>query len=283
MRQDFAFRAHDLPITDDLQGLGQALAQYQIRTVAFAPAMSLPRTTTQGAHISIGLGNYIRRSLAAFNVEIGTLSCYVNMIHPDAAERRHALDRLARYLQMAPAFGTRIVATETGSVDPAINYTEKNFSDQPFQDLLVAVAQLLPVAHASGTILALEPGVNHPLYSLDRTAALLAHFHDDPALKLILDPCNLIRPGADDVAAILDKGLDQFGDRIVAVHLKDYEWTPEAHRLIKTVVPGTGHVDVPELIAQCDRHQPYGMKCLDELSPAMLPETLALPWLAQYS
>ena len=141
---------------------------------------------------------------------------------------------------------------------------------------------MLPAANAAGTFLALEPGANHPLYTLDRTAELLAHFADEPNLKLIIDPANLLLPDQHDAAAILKEAFERFGDRIVAVHIKDYKWTPEAARLIKTVVPGQGVQDIQPLIDIAEHYQPFGIKCLDELEPAHIDEALATQVVQQY-
>ena len=282
MRRDFGFRGHDLPVQDDIEGLAQAAEARGIHTLQFALPLSLPTVSDHGNKINQGLGNYVRRTFADHDVEVGILSCYVNMIDPDATGRQAALTRLQRYLRYAPAFGTRIVATETGSVEVGFPYTEKNFAAKPFADLIDAVAAVLPAAHAAGTMLALEPGVNHPLYSLDKTAALLAHFDYDPALKLIIDPVNLLQPDHHDVVGILQEAFERFADQIVAVHIKDYQWTPGAARLVKTVIPGAGEQDIQPLIDLAERYQPFGIKCLDELEAAHIDEALATPVVRQY-
>ncbi|AEB07765.1 Xylose isomerase domain-containing protein TIM barrel [Coriobacterium glomerans PW2] len=282
MREDFAVRGHDIAIRDDILGLATALQARELRSLAFAPALSLPEMTDSGEHINVGLANYIRRMLAERDVEIATLSCYVNMIHPDACERAQSVARLSHYLQLAPEFGTRIVVTETGSVDPNFAFTEDNFGDEPFAALLDAIAPLLQTAHENGVFLALEPGINHPVYSLDRVEDVLTYFGYDAALKLVLDPVSLITPGHDRADEILREGFSRFGRQIVAVHIKDYEWTPNASRLIKPVLPGTGHVDMHQLITIAQSCQPYGIKCFDELGNDMLDEVLRMPWISKY-
>lgn len=281
MREDFAFRGHDIPIKDDLTTLGREFQKRQIHTLAFAPSQSLPGITEDGEVVSYGLANYVRRTLSQFDVEVGTLSCYVNLIHPDLAMRQAALQRLSTYLQIAPAFGTHLVATETGSVNPDFDFTEDNFTRESFDTLLASIAGLLPIAHSAGTFLALEPGQNHPLYSLKRTQELIDYFNGDPAIKLVIDPANLVRHHSDDVRQILAQAFDRFGARIVAVHVKDFQWTPMAKQLIRPVVPGSGQVNVQDLVYLANDRQPFGIKCFDELPGGNLDRTLALPWVGQ--
>lgn len=282
MRKDFMVRAHDILGTDNLSLLTKNIKERAIHTLAFSPAMSLPETTHGGDRVSVGMANYVRRIFAENKIEISTLSCYVNLIASDLTERSNIISRFQHYLQLAPSFGTRIVASETGSVDSKFSFTKENFEDAPFEALLDTVTQLLPTAHEFGTFIALEPGVNHPLYSLERTEQLLAYFKRDSALKLIIDPVNLLFPESNDIMAILREAFERFESRIVAVHLKDYKWTPNEPRLLKTVIPGTGKVDFKRLLEMTEYYQPYGLKCLDELPDGSLDKALISPALSAY-
>ncbi|WP_054663655.1 sugar phosphate isomerase/epimerase family protein [Lacticaseibacillus camelliae] len=283
MRRDFAVRGHDVLKFDDLDQFGRELQHLKVHSLAYSPGKSLPVTTRNGTTVNVGLANYVRRRLAQYDAEIVTLSCYVNMIHPNKPEQTKLIAQLAHYLQLAPMFGTRIVATETGSLDPTFVFTKNNFGSAPFKTLIKNVQTLLPVAHDSGTYLALEPGINHPLWSLDRVADLIQAVGEDPNLKLIIDPANLVLSGTDQPEQILQEALQRFGERIVAIHLKDFRWVSEAAHRIETVVPGQGVVDVPALIRLVDRWQPYGIKCFDELPDGKLEQTLALPWISEGS
>ncbi|KRN22085.1 xylose isomerase domain-containing protein TIM barrel [Lacticaseibacillus camelliae DSM 22697 = JCM 13995] len=267
-------RGHDLPVYDDLAVFGQAMQQRGLHSLAYSPAKSLPKTTDDGDAVSFGLGAMVRRSLSEYGGEIATLSCYVNMVDSDTTREAQANARLANYLQVAPAFGTRIVATETGGVgSPA-----ENHQAAPFNTLVKRVRELLTVARSAGTYLALEPGISNPLYSLDQVAALIAAVNEAPNLKLIIDPTNLLKTREDDANAILSAAFDRFADRIVAVHLKDYRW-PEGASQRELTVPGQGQGDFKAAFAIADQRQPYGFKCLDELPDGQLDQALALPWL----
>lgn len=279
MRTDIAVRGHDLAYYDDITALSSAMRQRGLHSLAFSPAKSLPQTTHEGDLVSFGLGAFVRRALADSEVEIATLSCYVNMVAQDLTEQDKTNGRLARYLQIAPAFGTRIVATETGSVSHTYAVTPANYEDKVFETLVRQVRRLLKVAHASGTFLALEPGISNPLYSLGRVKELVQAVNDDANLKLIIDPVNLLQTAADSESAILDAAFSQFADRIVAVHLKDYRWHSDRNHKIETVVPGQGQGNVPEMLRLADKAQPFGIKCLDELPDGMLDRALALPWI----
>lgn len=236
----------------------------------FALPLSFPKTSSGGDLINPGLGNIIRRNLFKKDIEIGVLSCYVNLIHPDLKILQQQINKMKKYLQNAKFFGANIVATETGSVDPEFSFTRSNFEEKHFMELVETVKQLLPFAQKCGVNLALEPGVNHPLYSLDKTEELLRIFDYDPALKIILDPANLMLTKNDNLLGITKEAFNRFNDQIVAVHIKDFSWTPNSNRLIKTVVPGTGEVNVQDVIDIAESYQPKGLKMFDELDQGML-------------
>jgi len=256
---NYGVRGLDILIKDDLDKWSDKIQAMKIHTLQFALPLSFPETSKGGDLIDPGLGNIIRRNLSKKDIEIGVLSCYVNLIHPNLIERQKQIEKMKKYLQNAKFFGANIVATETGSVDPEFSFTKENFEEEHFEELIETIKQLLPVAQKCGVKLALEPGVNHPLYSLDKTEELLKIFDYDPALKIILDPANLMLDKNDNLLSIIKDAFMRFNNQIVAVHVKDFAWTPGAKRLIKTVVPGTGEVDIKDVIDLAETFQPYGL------------------------
>ena len=71
------------------------------------------------------------------------LSCYSNLIHPDPHEREKILQKFERYLFHARYFGASMVASETGSVIPTLGYSEENFTDEVFDELVTVVQRLV--------------------------------------------------------------------------------------------------------------------------------------------
>ncbi|GAA3329134.1 hypothetical protein GCM10020331_075940 [Ectobacillus funiculus] len=77
------------------------------------------------------------------NIQIAVLGCYINMIHPDQDERRKALERFKEHIRYARDFGCSIVGTETGNVNADIVYTVENFKEEPFQQVVSSVRELV--------------------------------------------------------------------------------------------------------------------------------------------
>lgn len=57
------------------------------------------------------MGAAIKRELAKEDVQVGILSCYINMIHPDLEIREQLLQKFESYLRHARYFGAAMVAS----------------------------------------------------------------------------------------------------------------------------------------------------------------------------
>ncbi|MFD1417864.1 hypothetical protein [Companilactobacillus keshanensis] len=107
---NYGVRGHNILIKDDLDKWSDKIQSMKIHTLQFALPLSFPKTSDGGNLINPGLGNTIRRNLSK-KIEIGILSCYVNLIHPNLSERQKQIEKMKKYLQNARFFGTNIVAT----------------------------------------------------------------------------------------------------------------------------------------------------------------------------
>jgi L-ribulose-5-phosphate 3-epimerase len=161
--------------------------------------------------------------LEAASLSLHALGGYRNLVAPDKARREANIAFLQRCLEMAPQFGTTIVATETGTYNRQNDWSPApDFQEQEVWDILCAtLRELLPVAEKHGTILALEGHVNHVINTPERLARLLEQF-PTPHFQVVLDPFDYL--GRDQMARkeqVVANFLQQFKDRFVLAHLKD--------------------------------------------------------------
>ncbi|MCS7219948.1 MAG: sugar phosphate isomerase/epimerase family protein [Anaerolineae bacterium] len=165
----------------------------------------------------------LRAQLEENGITVVGLAGYRNLIAPKASKRQENLDFLKRCLELAPLFGTGIVATETGTLHPEHDWlpVHENWSDQAWSLLCESLEELLPVAEKHGSILALEGYVNHVLCTHGRLIGLFERF-PSPHLRLVLDPYNYLSrhliPARERITAEL---LRRFEHRFVLAHLKD--------------------------------------------------------------
>jgi sugar phosphate isomerase/epimerase len=165
------------------------------------------------------------RLLAGEDISIAALAGYRNLVAPDPAKRRANIDFLARCLELAPRFGTCVVATETGTRHPDGDWTDspENWRPETWEQLDEAIAELLPVAEHCGSILALEGSVQNVLRTTGQLAGLLERF-PSRHLQVVCDPYNYLSshllPARDRLTSDF---LRSFEHRFVLAHLKDVD------------------------------------------------------------
>jgi len=164
-----------------------------------------------------------RAQLEENGITVAGLAGYRNLTSPDPQKRQANIDYIKRCLAHATHFGTSVVATETGSLNPESEWKASplNWGKDAWDSLHAALDDLLPVAEAHGSILALEGYVNNVLQTQGQLSALLERY-PTPHLQVVLDPFNYLNrhllPVKDE---IVDGFLHRFEHRFVLAHLKD--------------------------------------------------------------
>jgi sugar phosphate isomerase/epimerase len=164
-----------------------------------------------------------RALLEERGIGVPALGGYRNLVAPDPAVRRANIDHLRRCLEIAPAFGCFVVATETGTLSPVGNWTDtpENSREAAWGLLHDALETLLPVAEERGVILALEAYVANVLKTQGQLTGLLDRFPTQH-LQVVCDPYNYLSgdlvPEQERATSEL---LDRFEPRFVLAHLKD--------------------------------------------------------------
>lgn len=266
-------RGHDLSGIASVKELAEQTKKQGIHNLQLALGMSFPDMPSGAANLNPGMGAAIKRELAQADVQVGILSCYINMIHPDPEIREQLLQKFESYVRHARYFGAAMVASETGCVFPEIQYTEQNFSDEAFADMVGVIRRLVKAGEAAGMLVGIEPGLNHPLCSLERVEQLLAAVESD-YLGVIFDPSNLIT--SEDYqhqVAMVESAFERFGDKIVAVHLKDF--TFQSGQIIPVNL-GEGLIDYSAIAAIITKHKPLSYVVLEETKDDHIKEALQL-------
>jgi sugar phosphate isomerase/epimerase len=270
---NITIRGHDLSGVKSLKELAAQTKTQGVHNLQLALGMSFPDMPSGAANLNPGMGSAINRELAKADVQVGILSCYINMIHPDLEIREQLLQKFESYVRHARYFGASMVASETGCVLPEIQYTEENFSDEVFTDMVAVIRRLVKAGEEAGMLVGIEPGLNHPLYSLERVEQLLAAVQSD-YLGIIFDPSNLIT--SEDYqhqVAMVEQAFERFGDKIVAVHLKDFK--VEDGQIIPVNL-GEGLIDYAAIAAIIAKHKPLSYVVLEETKDDHIGKALQL-------
>lgn len=258
---NITIRGHDLSQVQTIEDLAEKTKEQGIHTLQLALGLSFPEMSSGANEINSGMGNYVKRVLEKQEVSVGILSCYINMIHPDLTIREELLTKFEQYLRYASSFGASMVPSETGCVLPEIQYTEENFTDEAFAEAVSVIRRLVKAGEKYQMMVGIEPGLNHPVYSLARVEQLIQAVDSD-YLGIILDPTNLITStNYQEQVQLVEEAFERFGEKICAVHLKDFRVEQEK---IVPVNLGDGVIEYTKIKEIIKKNRPYLYVVLEE-------------------
>ena len=253
MKANIGIRAHDMG-NFPLEQLAKEIANKGLSCVQLALAKSFSEFNTGLGSLSPGFATYIGHSFSKENVQIAVLGCYINMIHPDGTERQNQLERFKEHIRFARDFGCSIVGTETGSVIPNLGYTQENYGEESYQEVVKSVRELVQEAEKFGVIVGIEGGINHPIHNPVKMKRLL---DDIPSnnLQVIYDPANFINHiNFDQQEEVMAEAIALFGNRIVVLHAKDFIIENDK---VKMVPVGTGQLNYDFLFKHLKKQKPF--------------------------
>lgn len=261
IKVNLTIRGHDLSKVDSPIELANKTQEAGISNLQFAMGASFPDLNSTASAINPGMGTFFKNTFAQKNIQIALLSCYSNLIHPEPEKREEILQKFESYLRYASFFGASMVASETGSVIPDLGYSEENFEDSVFNDLVKVIERLVKQGEKYKTLVGIEAGLNHPLYSVERTKELVATI-DSEYLGIILDPTNLITAEThESIELIVKEAFEAYGHKICAIHLKDY--VVEGNEIMPVPL-GEGIIPYTNILKIIEVYKPYCYVVLEE-------------------
>jgi sugar phosphate isomerase/epimerase len=187
-------------------------------------------------------------------VNVSILGCYINLAHPEDEELNKLLDSFKEHIRFARDFGCSIVGTETGALNKEYVYTPQNNTEKAFQRTLNSIKILVEEAEKFGVFVAIEGVAKHVINTPERMKRVIDNVQSNN-LQVIFDPVNLIDESnyhkQDD---IIRSSFELFGDRIVAIHAKDYVYEDGK---IKLATIGRGQFNYPLLLSLIKERKPY--------------------------
>jgi sugar phosphate isomerase/epimerase len=271
---EFGLRAHDFG-----QGgpgeVAENLAVYKVARAQLAPAKSFPAIAADPASMDGKFAKLVRGAFGARGITVAVLGCYINPVHPDPDELETQLRRFEAHLDLVGDFGCAVVGTETGSIAPDCGFHPDTARPETFDRLCRSVERLLKAAERRGTIVGIEPVAwQHTISTIGLARRLIGRL-GSPALGIIFDPVNLIPPAGlpGGQAEFFAEALDAFGDRMVAIHAKDFRL--EGGRKSEALPAGSGELDYGTLFSMLARRGLSPDILLENASPATAPAALA--------
>ena len=254
MSINLGLRAHDTSV-HTFEHLFAVTSNYGLNNVQFAPFKFLPpELINSTALYSPAMLTMIADKFNQAHVKISVLGNYVNIIEYDRTKQQKNLQSFYDSLAAEKFLPAAVVGTETGSVLSPLGYTTDNYTEGALQRVIGAVTKMSRTAEKLGSLLAIEPGVNHPLYN-DYAVRRVLDAVNSPNRFVIFDLANLISiESQHQQGQILEDAARLYGDRICMFHLKDVQFV-NGHK--KTVPFGTGVVDAERYIAFINQLKPF--------------------------
>lgn len=266
-------RAHDFG-RQPAEALAETLSAYKPGCIQLAPSKALPDISPEPGALDSALARRIARAFADRGIAIAVLGCYINPVHPEPEARENHLRRFEESLRLARDFGCPVVGTETGSLNPDCSRHPDTEGEAAFDSLCRAVERLARKAEECGCVIGLEPvAEQHTLSSIEKTRRLLESVDSD-AIGIIFDPVNLVPSSglSESFESFFGRAASAFGERIVAVHAKDYAMIEG--RKSPAMPAGSGIMDYASLFRMLGRIAPQAPVILENASPSNAPATM---------
>lgn len=154
---------------------------------------------------------------------VDVFGCYKNLATPDSEQEKANTRAFSACGRFARWIGAPMVGSETGRPNAASQITEGRKGERALATLIRQAGEAAAALEDEGSRLALEPGWNEVTCTPERAAQALDGI-GRPDVGIILDPVSLLHPtclASQD--ALIEEALDLLGDRILALHAKDYE------------------------------------------------------------
>lgn len=175
--------------------------------------------------ITPALLDEISAEFAKQKVEIGVFSCYMDLSNPDDEVRRKAVETFCKGLSYAKAAGAKMTGTETSYEH--LGPLEKQ---RRFPHMMDSLKRITEEAERLSVQIGLEPVAFHPLEDMETAVEVLEEI-GSKRLQLIFDPANLLqRPEEVRQEAYWKRCLALGGERIAALHIKDFQLTSGGER-----------------------------------------------------
>lgn len=263
-------RGHDV-IHGSLEELVEKINEKDLKSIHLALKKVKTGFEITDGSMTPGMAKHIKSIFDKGNIDVSILGCYINLANPDDDELNKLLKKFKEHIRFAKDLGCSIVGTETGALNKEYVYTPENNSEEAFQRTLKSIKLIVEEAEKFGIIVAIEGVTKHVINTPDRMKRVLDTV-DSNNLQVIFDPVNLINEkNYKDQDDLIRRSFELFGDRIVAIHLKDFIYEDNK---IKWESIGKGELNYKLLLSLIKERKPYIDILLENTNEKDLDESI---------
>ena len=229
------YRAHDFGSFDSASALGERIESIRPSFIQLALKKVIPSCRPWQEWDEEYISSIVS-ALSRHGVSVAMIGCYINPVHPVKEVRDMEVKRFEKSLSLAKAFGCPYVGTETGTQNPDGGYSVYT-ADPKFMDVFFeSLDKMLDAAEKYDSYVAIEAVArSHTMSTIERMQKMLEKY-PTKRLKVIFDPVNLLPytgikekdgvslkiPSEEAEHRFVSDALDVYGDRLAAIHCKDY-------------------------------------------------------------
>lgn len=114
------------------------------------------------------------------------LACYLNLANPNEESLKKIRKRYLPNIRFASLLGAGVVGTETGAMNEAYQYEQRNHSEDALQVFIDNLRPIVEYAEKMGVVFAIEPVFKHIVYNPKRARQVLDEMAS-PNLQIIFD------------------------------------------------------------------------------------------------
>jgi sugar phosphate isomerase/epimerase len=218
----------------------------------------------------------VRRAFEREGVAIAALAAYTNVTHPDPDHRRANVESFKNRLRWARAFGTDLVATETGTFNRSSEWDADpyNETEEAWQTLLGVLDECVRVAEEAGAVVCLEAYVENVMGTAARARAAVERYGAQ-RVKVVMDPNNYFTPALlERQDEVLRDVFAQVGGYIGLAHAKDVR-AVAGQRKCALPRAGTGELHWPLFVELLRGTGFDGALVIEHLAEPEIDETVA--------
>jgi len=258
-------RLHDVndkeaPERRSLSARAEKAREEGFSCVHLALAKCISGVRFDAAALDEGLAAHVRRVFRENELDVAVLGCYLNLAHPDENTVREFQSRYYGNLRVAALAGIGMVGTETGAPNAEYKRDANTHSAEALHTFMRNLEPVVECAEHYGVTMAIEPVVNHIVFSADRALEVIRGI-GSRNLRIIFDPVNLLGPeNVEERERVLGDAMDKLCDHIAMVHIKDYV---RGDGKLISVAAGTGEMDYTEILRFLKARKPFVQATLE--------------------
>ncbi len=192
------------------------------------------------------------------DILLSEVGAWSNPISPDLETRKKAVEYIKQQLAFSDEMGARTCVNIAGSLGAVWDGPNReHYTQQTFERIAETIQDIIDDVKPTQTTYSLEMMPYTPPSDVWDYKQLVDMI-DRETFKIHFDPVNMInnpkryyRNGR-----VISDFIDELGDLIVNVHLKDILLTSNLTVHLKEVLPGTGQLDYPTLLKKLDTLDP---------------------------